>query len=260
MVDESQVNKDYEQWLASEREFADSAYKATGQDLSISPHMLLRYMRPVAKWDFRQAMVRGLGEIRGKKVLDFGCGMGEESMYLAKLGAHVTAIDISEVGIDLTRKRSEFNKLPVRALVTDCLHSGLPGGTFDAVHCLGVLHHIGLEKGLVETHRMLKPGGRMVLAEHVSVSPVVEALRTRFGSEKTSDDEGPVPLTELLHLPVKIGFRVDAVSHFAIFYRLRSRVPVFGNVFFQKVDYALVNHVPGMKALAGCTVLALTKL
>ena len=259
MTGSEKANKSYEEWLASEQQFADAAYLANGTDLAIAPHMLKRYANPVEKWDFRQAMMRGMGDIRGKELLDFGCGMGEESMYLASLGALVTAIDISRVGVGVAAKRAEFNNLPLKTQVTDCLKSGLPSGSFDVIHCLGVLHHIGLEKGLIEAHRLLRRGGRMVLAEHISTSPLVEALRRRFGSDKTTEDEGPVPLSDLLSMPAKVGFRVDDYSQYAIFYRLRSMVPTFGSVFFQKVDHALLTVLPPLKRLSGCAVLSLTK-
>lgn len=259
MSTNTENNKSYDEWLASERQFADTAYRTYQDDLGIAPHMWAKYANPVEKWDFRQVMAREMGDIRGKKVLDFGCGMGEESMYLAKLGAEVTAIDISPVGIEVAERRSRFNKLPIKTQVTDCLHSGLPAESFDVVHCLGVIHHIGLEKGLIELHRMLKRGGRVVLAEHVSISPLIEALRHRFGSEATSEDEGPVPIKDLLEVPVKLGFRVNTCFHYAIFYRLRAAFPILGGPFFQKLDYALLRVLPPLKRLSAGAVLSLTK-
>jgi 2-polyprenyl-3-methyl-5-hydroxy-6-metoxy-1,4-benzoquinol methylase len=252
-------NKSYSEWLASEREFADQAYQDQLNDLAIAPHMLRRYQNPVEGWDFRQVMAKELGDIRGKQVLDYGCGPGEESMYLASLGAIVTSIDISPVGIEVAKRRSDFNKLPIKALVADCLHSGLPSETFDAVHCLGVIHHVGLERGLAEVHRLLKPGGRLVVAEHVSMSPLIEALRNRFGSDKTSEDEGPVPFKDFIEVPVKLGFRIDRRFHYAITYRLRAAFPVLAKPFFQKFDHAMLTLIPPMKRLSACAVLAMTK-
>ncbi|MEX1013649.1 MAG: class I SAM-dependent methyltransferase, partial [Candidatus Paceibacterota bacterium] len=45
-------------------------------------------------------------DVIGKKVLEYGCGPGSAAFELARGGASVTAIDISNVAIDLTRKKA----------------------------------------------------------------------------------------------------------------------------------------------------------
>jgi len=52
--------------------------------------------------------VTGLGDIKGKMVLDFGCGTGWFFVILAKRGALVEGIDISSIEIEVAEKRQRF--------------------------------------------------------------------------------------------------------------------------------------------------------
>ena len=85
--------------LREEADFANRDYGPHADHLEINPNMFRRYHSPTELWDWRQRSVLLLGDIAGKDLLDLGCGMGEESIDFSKLGARVTAVDISEVGI-----------------------------------------------------------------------------------------------------------------------------------------------------------------
>src|SRR5688500_11171572 len=101
--------------LREEAEFANRDYAPYANDLDVNPGMFRKYAAPSDICDWRQLAALLLGDMRGKDLLDYGCGMGEESIYFAKLGAHVTAIDISDVGISTLKKRAAHNKLDIRA-------------------------------------------------------------------------------------------------------------------------------------------------
>ena len=136
---------------------------------SYSKRMFSKYTNPVHLWDWRQRAATLLGEISGLSLLDYGCGMGEESVYLAMLGANVTAIDISDVGIRLTKERAQCNGLQDRisAFIMNATSTSFESEIFDIVHGLGILHHVGVKGALDEVYRLLKPGGRAVLLRTV---------------------------------------------------------------------------------------------
>ena len=92
--------------LAEEAAFADAQYVASVAEhgLSINPVMFAKYTSPSQMWDWRQRVARIIGDLSGKALLDYGCGQGEEAVYFAKLGAKVSAIDISSAGIAITRE------------------------------------------------------------------------------------------------------------------------------------------------------------
>jgi 2-polyprenyl-3-methyl-5-hydroxy-6-metoxy-1,4-benzoquinol methylase len=76
----------------------------------------------------------------GKKVLEFGCGMGVDAFLLAKRGAIVTATDIVPSNVEMTDRVLEgFLHTAVALQTYDDL---LRLGQFDVVYCHGVFHHI----------------------------------------------------------------------------------------------------------------------
>ena len=94
--------------LRQEADFANRDYAPWTDALDINQSMFIAYDRPSHLWEWRNVAAMLLGELAGKSLLDYGCGMGEESIYFAKLGAHVTSIDISELGIDTLKRRANL--------------------------------------------------------------------------------------------------------------------------------------------------------
>ncbi len=101
---------------------------------------------------------------RGKQLLEIGCGLGTDLVQFARAGAMVTGVDLTPASIDLVRRRFALEGLPVNAQVADAESLPFPDASFDVVYSFGVLHHTpDTQKAINEVHRVLKPGGRIVI-------------------------------------------------------------------------------------------------
>ena len=122
----------------------------------------------------------GLGP--GKRALELGCGTGVFLERVARCGAEVHGLDLSEDLLEKARARvaSLANVVVERG---NAEASPYPEGHFDAVYGSSILHHLNLDAALAEAHRVLKPGGRVVFAEPNILNPQV-LLMFRFGPMK----------------------------------------------------------------------------
>ena len=99
-------------------------------------------------------------ELKGKSVLEVGCGMGLVASHIARAGARLTAIDMTPRAVFATRTRLEQAKLEGTVLEMDAEDMQFPNHSFDVVITWGVIHHSGnMQKVLDEIWRVLKPGG-----------------------------------------------------------------------------------------------------
>lgn len=106
-------------------------------------------------------------------VLDAGCGVGGSSIFLAeKIGCRVTGITLSEKQVETATHKAAERHLtqPPTFLVRDYTNSGFPDASFDVVWAIeSVCHAEDKRLFLKEAWRVLKPGGRLILADGFNV-------------------------------------------------------------------------------------------
>src|SRR5215204_93344 len=101
---------------------------------------------------------------RGKKFLEVGCGAGIDLVRFTRAGAIVTGIDLSTTAIDLARKNIEQNRLSANLHVMNGESMQFPDNSFDVVYAHGVLQYTAdVEKMVAEIHRVVKPGGEVIV-------------------------------------------------------------------------------------------------
>jgi len=243
--------------LADEARFADQAYARFAHNLLLNENFFKKYAEPQHDWDWRQYGAKLLGSVKDCRVLDYGCGQGEEATYLAKMGAQVTAIDISPVGIELTKERAKLNGVGdrVNALLMRCDPTEFPSESFDVVHGFGILHHIGLQTGMMEIKRLLKPGGRGLFFEHMGNSKTIDLLRPK--EKNCTKGERPVTWKEVQEMRSEFSRLMARPFHIAS--RLRRRIPLLNRPVVKRVDHAVLKALPFMRHFASGIVIYLEK-
>jgi ubiquinone/menaquinone biosynthesis C-methylase UbiE len=106
------------------------------------------------------------------RALEAGCGSGYLSLRLANHFNHIVAIDISPAMIKFAKKhREELQKANVDFVIADLVNLPFRGEAFDFVVSKTVLHHTPMEVTLRGLSRMVKPSGRMVLCDLITLRP-----------------------------------------------------------------------------------------
>jgi 2-polyprenyl-6-hydroxyphenyl methylase/3-demethylubiquinone-9 3-methyltransferase len=99
--------------------------------------------------------------LRGKRVLDVGCGGGILSEAMARRGAEVTGIDLAPQTIEVAELHALENQLTIRyvreAAETHAAHSA---GAYDVVTCMEMLEHVPEPDSVLRAlHELVRPGG-----------------------------------------------------------------------------------------------------
>lgn len=154
------------------------------------------------------------------RILDFGCGIGNGIPHLAARfpGAQLTGVDVSGDSLELARRanpdatfaRIEDGRVP------------LPDASADMAVAACVFHHIPPRERaqwVAELHRVLAPGGRLVVFEHNPLNPVTRRV---VAACKFDDDAILLPRGETVGLMRSAGFESLEADYIVFFPRALS--------------------------------------
>ena len=121
-----------------------------------------RLFAPARRWIAARASGR---------TLEVGVGTGANLPYYADKVTELTLTDVSAVMLRAATERARAIGVPVRVVQADAAHLDLPTGAFDTVICTFAMCCVDDERLVLrELARVLTPGGRLLMADHVESS------------------------------------------------------------------------------------------
>ncbi|MCL2923830.1 MAG: class I SAM-dependent methyltransferase [Trichodesmium sp. MAG_R04] len=139
-------------------------------------------------------ILKQMGDLKDKHLLDLGCGAGENSVYFAKKGARCLATDYSSGMVDVAVNLAAKNSVKVEGKVMDAMALEFPDNTFDFVYASNLLHHLPNPRLTIrEMHRVLKPGGKACFWDPLKHNPVINVYR-RIATKVRTEDETPLDI------------------------------------------------------------------
>jgi ubiquinone/menaquinone biosynthesis C-methylase UbiE len=168
--------------------------------------------------------------LKGKHLLEIGCGLGFDAIEFMKRGVRVTATDLTPANVELARQHFAVAGVTPEAIqVEDAFHLSFPDSTFDAVYSIGVLGQASDPVRMIgEVHRVLKPGGRALIC-HSYRRPSLFYVLDRWSIVNT----------------VSIGSEIPPVTHFFTETELRDFFKDFVIEEIAREQYRLIPSIRG---------------
>ena len=174
-------------------------------------------------------ILRRMGDLRGRRLLDVGADLGESSVYFALQGAEVTATDISPGMVDFAKRLAQHHGTSISGVVCPAEQLAVPDASFDLVYVANSIHHMpDKDRFFREVSRVLKPGGRFFSWDPVAYNPIINVYR-RMATEVRTENEAPLRVSDLRRVRqhfVNVGHREFWIATLALFikYYLLDRV------------------------------------
>jgi SAM-dependent methyltransferase len=195
----------------------------------------------------RRIAFEWLGDLRGKRVLELGCGPGDEAIMMARRGARVTALDIAPSSVQITRQRARASNVDFAMDVSCATAEALPfpPGEFDWVVGFGLLHHADSAVLGPEVSRVLRPGGHALFFEPLGANPLLEYARDHlpYRGKHHSLNDHPLQYDQIRLMG--LGFRTTRLREFYLFSMISRAIG--GEMSFPWlwfIDELLIERVP----------------
>jgi 2-polyprenyl-3-methyl-5-hydroxy-6-metoxy-1,4-benzoquinol methylase len=139
------------------------------------------------------------GDLRGRRVLDFGCGHGMAAVVMSTRGAKVAAFDLSGGYVAEARARALANGVAVDFIQANGECLPFANDAFDYIWGNAVLHHLDLRRAGRELLRVLKPEGLAVFCEPWGGNPLLGWARRHlhYAGKKRTPEETPLTAADV---------------------------------------------------------------
>ena len=220
LPDYVKANRDH--WTKTNAEYTDGRAEHAWNETEISWGL----------WNTPESQVNVLPDVRGKDVVELGCGTAYVSAWLKRGGAHrVVGVDITPAQLETARRLDKKYGLGLELVEANAEATGLPGTSFDlAISEYGASIWCDPYKWILEAARLLRPNGELVFLRNSTLSmlctpdigKVQETLQrpqkglNRMDWLDTHETEFQPAHGDLIRLLSKSGFEIlDMVEIFA---------------------------------------------
>lgn len=200
MTDQPEFEVGRKQWESERKFFDDLAAKAPDFQLDkVSARYDAAMAAPLFPLEAAYAL---MGDVRGKRVLDVGCGNGENSLLFARWQAEVTGVDISAGSIAVCKQRAKMNGIGANATFIETPFELVSKNQapYDIIWSAAFLHHVldRLDEVAKIFESLLKPDGFVLFLEPVRFSPILKKIR-RFipPFPEATPDERPLERSDI---------------------------------------------------------------
>ena len=178
---------------------------------------------------------------KDKICLDYCCGLGNTSLNLYKYGAKkVYGIDIAEKEVETAKSVLKANGYDDSGIVVgDAEFTNFEDNKFDLIVCIGVLHHLDVNKAFKELNRILKPGGSVVAFEALGYNPIIQAYRRLTPHLRTDWEKDHI----LTNREIKIAMKYFSSVNIKYFHLLNLVLFPFTKAFFFKPLLRLLTSI-----------------
>jgi 2-polyprenyl-3-methyl-5-hydroxy-6-metoxy-1,4-benzoquinol methylase len=203
-----------------------------------------------------------LGDLAGKRVLEYGCGLGQISVLLAKSGAYVTGFDLSAESVAFARKLAETNGVADRIQldVFPAEELGYADESFDVIFGKAILHHLAPSAAQPHLYRVLKPDGKAVFSEPMGMNPVLNFVRDYVHYPKKNPRGADRPLNyDEVYLWAK-GFSSIQIREIQLLSMLERGIGFNSRLhILRRADKILLSAFPGLRRYCRYVVMLMTK-
>ena len=173
----------------AERFAKERAFHDAWADSERTEHIDVRVVNEACTAPEMRFIAERLGDIKGKRLLDVGCGLGEASVYFAILGADVTSADLSPGMLAATSRLAEANGVSVTPHLSAAEDMQLPpAARFDIIYAGNLLHHVDIDQTIARLKPHLAPDGMLVTWDPLAYNPAINAYRAMATDVRTPDE------------------------------------------------------------------------
>ena len=247
------------------KEYAEDDAKQGADNYLVPDKIIHQVINPdpssLKEFDYAYSL---LGNLENKRLLDFGAGDGWNTICFAKAQAIVYAIDISEKGVELIRKKAKANGVSelVTAEVQNCYNTTYPANSFDIIYGGGILHHLDVDAAGQELSRLLHPEGVAIFFEPMRDTKIMDFFKTivlfftRRKASEVTENESPLNCKR-----IQLLRRYFKVVNYRYFNVLASAGLLTNSETIKRIlrhaDHILMKYVPGFKKLGRAVVIEL---